>query len=121
MRYRKRVKIAKGISLNLSGSGASVTLSVKGASVNIGKKGTYLNTGIPGSGFYSRQKIGNSSTARRNNNFNTTISEDPFSEFNVRVSLDEKASLFCKFFLHQGWKFLTKESHVKSKEIRVYI
>ena len=56
--FRKRIKIAPGINLNISKRGVSTTIGRKGASVNIGKDGTYLNTGIPGTGFYSRQKIG---------------------------------------------------------------
>jgi len=102
MRYRKRIKIAKGISLNLSGSGASVTLGAKGASVNIGKKGAYLNTSIPGLGLYSRQKIGNSSTTRRNNYSNTAISNNSFSEVNVKVSLDEKGKPLLQVFSSSG-------------------
>ena len=55
--FRKRIKIAPGITINLSKSGISTTLGPKGFSVNIGKKGTYLNTGIPGTGIYQRQRI----------------------------------------------------------------
>ena len=55
--YRKRVRIAPGVHLNLSRRGVSTTIGVRGASVNFGKKGTYVNTGIPGRGFYNRQKI----------------------------------------------------------------
>ena len=55
--YRKRVRIAPGVHLNLSRRGVSTTIGVRGASVNFGKKGTYVNIGIPGTGFYNRQKI----------------------------------------------------------------
>lgn len=58
VRYRKRVKVAPGVYLNLSKSGVSTTLKAgKGVSVSMGENGTYLNTGIPGTGLYSRQKI----------------------------------------------------------------
>ena len=56
-RYRKRIKIAPGIHLNISKSGISTTIGPRGASVNIGPNGTYVNTGIPGTGLYNRQKI----------------------------------------------------------------
>ncbi len=56
--YRKRVKIAPGVYLNISKKGVSTTVGMRGASMNFGKNGTYINTGIPGTGFYSRQKIG---------------------------------------------------------------
>jgi hypothetical protein len=57
IRYRKRVQLFPGVTLNLSKSGISTTIGVKGASVNFNRTGTYLNTGIPGTGIYSRQKI----------------------------------------------------------------
>jgi len=59
--YRKRIKVAPGVYMNISKSGVSTTIGVRGASVNFGKNGTYLNTGIPGTGFYSREKIAGAS------------------------------------------------------------
>lgn len=56
-RYRKYIKIAPGVKLNISKSGVSTTLGGKGASINVGKDGAYLNTSIPGTGRYNRQKI----------------------------------------------------------------
>lgn len=58
LRFRKRVKIAPGITLNFSKSGISTTVGVRGASVNFGKNGTYINTGIPGTGLYMRERVG---------------------------------------------------------------
>jgi len=57
MRFRKSIKIAPGLKVNVSKSGVSGTVGVKGASVNVGKNGAYLNTGIPGTGIYNREKI----------------------------------------------------------------
>ena len=57
LRFRKRVKIAPGITLNFSKSGISTTVGVRGASVNFGRNGTYVNTGIPGSGLYMRERV----------------------------------------------------------------
>ena len=57
-RFRKRIKIAPGVHINLSKGGVSTTVGVPGASVSFGKNGTYLNTGIPGTGLYNRTKIG---------------------------------------------------------------
>ncbi len=56
--FRKRIKIAKGLNLNLSKSGVGVSVGTKGASVSVGKNGTYVNNSIPGTGIYHRQKIG---------------------------------------------------------------
>ena len=56
--FRKRIKIAPGVHINLSKSGVSTSIGPKGAKVTMGPKGTYLHTGIPGTGIYNRQKIG---------------------------------------------------------------
>ena len=56
--FRKRIKIAPGVTVNVSKSGVSGTFGMKGASVNIGENGAFLNTGIPGTGIYDRHKIG---------------------------------------------------------------
>jgi hypothetical protein len=55
--YRKRIKIAPGVHLNLSKGGVSISIGPKGAKISMGKNGTYLNTSIPGTGLYSRHKI----------------------------------------------------------------
>lgn len=56
--YRKRVKIAPGVHLNFSKNGVSTSIGPKGAKVSFGRNGTYMTTSIPGTGLYSRQKIG---------------------------------------------------------------
>lgn len=59
VKFRKKIRIFPGFSLNLSKSGMSATLGIRGCSVNIGSNGTYLNTGIPGTGLYDRIKLQN--------------------------------------------------------------
>lgn len=58
MRFRRRIRLAPGVHLNLSGSGVSLSAGPRGASVTLGKNGLYRNLGIPGTGLYSREKIG---------------------------------------------------------------
>lgn len=55
--FRKKIKIAPGVHINLSKSGVSTSIGPRGAKVTVGPKGTYLHTGIPGTGLYNRQKI----------------------------------------------------------------
>jgi len=76
LRFRKSFKLAPGIRMNLSGSGLSCSFGPRGASVTVGKRGTYVNTGIPGTGLYSRQKIGTSSkqSTRSSNRVTTSVS-----------------------------------------------
>ena len=54
--FRKRIKIAPGVNLNLSKGGISTSFGVKGASVSVGKRGVYINNGLPGTGIYNAQK-----------------------------------------------------------------
>lgn len=58
LRFRKRVRIAPGISINITQKGiTSTTVGPRGLNVNLGKKGKYLNAGLPGTGIYSRTQI----------------------------------------------------------------
>ncbi len=86
--YRKRIKIAPGVTVNVSKGGVSTTAGKKGASVTVGKKGTYLNTGIPGTGMYNRQKIsGPSSNHRKAGNIQTNkVQSNPAA--NQKVDTD---------------------------------
>ncbi len=65
MRFRKSVKLCKGVRLNFSGSGVSMSLGVRGASVTLGKSGAYVNYGLPGTGLYNRVKIANGPTSKK--------------------------------------------------------
>lgn len=57
-KFRKSIKIAPGIKINLSKSGLSTTVGKKGASVNLGKKGVKTTVGIPGTGISHTSKVG---------------------------------------------------------------
>lgn len=51
MRFRKSIKIAPGLKLNISKSGVTTTVGKRGASINVGRKrGAKATVGIPGSG-----------------------------------------------------------------------
>jgi hypothetical protein len=57
VRLFRRVRLAPGISLNLSGSGPSVSLGMRGAHVTVGKSGVRQTVGIPGTGvFYTNRE-----------------------------------------------------------------
>lgn len=63
LRFRRSIKLAPGLRLNLSGSGASLTAGPRGASVNFGSRGSFFNSGIPGTGLYSRSRLGGTPTS----------------------------------------------------------
>lgn len=57
-RFRKKIKIAPGIDLNLSKNGISSTsIGRKGAMINLSKRGAKQTIGIPGTGLsYQTEK-----------------------------------------------------------------
>jgi Protein of unknown function (DUF4236) len=55
LQFRKRIKIAPGISLNLGKTGVSVSGGIKGARVTVGKQRVTTSAGLPGTGIYSRK------------------------------------------------------------------
>lgn len=49
-RYRRSIRLGRGVRINLSKSGPSLSVGKRGATVNIGPRGTRLTVGIPGTG-----------------------------------------------------------------------
>lgn len=94
MRYRKSIKICKGVRLNVSGSGISTTFGGHGVSVTHGRNGTYLNTSIPGTGLSSRTKLGSNSSHHTTNSRSYSYQTDdtilPGESMIVSVSGDGK-------------------------------
>ena len=56
-RFRRSVRIAPGLRLNLSKGGVSATLGRPGASVNIGRRGVQGTAGLPGSGLSYQTRL----------------------------------------------------------------
>jgi hypothetical protein len=90
MRYRKRIRLFPGVTLNLSKTGISTTVGVPGASVNFNRNGTFLNTGLPGTGLYDRKRIGGQ--RRPSSSTGIPTSNTGFGSFNRSHStgMDEK-------------------------------
>ncbi|MBQ3574348.1 MAG: DUF4236 domain-containing protein [Clostridia bacterium] len=59
MRFRKSIRLCKGVKLNLSKSGVSLSTGIRGLSLTTSKKGMWLNTSLPGTGIYDRKQIVN--------------------------------------------------------------
>ncbi len=59
VRFRRSVKICKGVKINFSKSGASLSLGGPGCSINFSKNGTRVTTGISGTGLSYSTKLPN--------------------------------------------------------------
>ncbi|MBK5200662.1 MAG: DUF4236 domain-containing protein [Spirochaetaceae bacterium] len=100
MRYRKRIRICKGVYINLSKSGISSTVGIPGLSLNHSRNGTFVNTGIPGTGIYDRKRVGGS-----NNNSNTG------TKSRTRTQTTTTSSIFNISFEDDGTATITDENH----------
>lgn len=56
-RFSKRIRIFKGLTLNLSKSGTSWTVGGKGASINVRGNNVTGSAGIPGTGISYRTRL----------------------------------------------------------------
>lgn len=52
LRFFRRVRIAPGLTLNLSKSGGSLSMGVRGARYTVGSRGRRSTVGLPGTGLY---------------------------------------------------------------------
>ena len=57
-RFQRRIRIGKGLTLNLSKRGASVSAGRRGARITAGRRGTRATTGIPGTGLSYSRRLG---------------------------------------------------------------
>ncbi len=77
-RLFRRIKIAPGITLNLSKSGLSASAGVRGARVTLGPRGVRRTVGIPGTGIsYSENSaIGGSSKRSRRSSYSRPTDDE---------------------------------------------
>jgi len=58
LEFRRRIRIAKGIYLNLSKSGIGFSIGRKGMHYSAGPTGDHVSVGVPGTGLYFRRRVG---------------------------------------------------------------
>lgn len=109
LRFRRRITLAPGLRMNLSGSGISFSAGPRGASMSFGKRGTYLNTGIPGTGLYSRERLGSSpgslAAQQRANNGRVTISAQvKVEEDGTLIFTDSTGTPLSEYMIEQAMK-----------------
>jgi len=85
-RFWRRVKIAPGVTLNLSKSGGSLSFGPRGAKFTVGSRGKRATMGIPGTGlFYTTTLPSEDSGGRRN--ASSTAPEVPSVRTEDRLTL----------------------------------
>lgn len=90
LRFRKSIKICKGVKVNISKSGLSLSVGTKGASVNFSEKGTRVSAGLPGTGLsYSKMINKKSSTSSHKSIFDSLLEKDIV----YSLDMDEKGKI----------------------------
>jgi hypothetical protein len=57
LRFRRRIRIAPGIHINLGLHGAGLSVGPRGLHVGLNRRGMYASAGIPGTGIYAVHHI----------------------------------------------------------------
>lgn len=122
-KFRKRIKIAPGISINIGKSGiTSATIGKRGASLNVGKNGVRATAGIPGTGlsYTSGNLLSGQNTGREEAQSTQppvlvltkkqyrALSADEQKAFKnaggkVKFSVGEKIFIFAVILIALGW------------------
>ena len=113
MRFRKSVRICKGVRLNFSGSGVSMSLGMRGASVTLGSKGAYANYGIPGTGLYNRVKIAGGAKSATTRSINNATKSLPLSSYNITITIGDNGEKYIE--VHDSYGLEVSDSSIIAK------
>jgi hypothetical protein len=68
-RFRKTIRLGKGLKLNLSKSGISASVGKPGATLNFGKRGARTTVGLPGTGLSYSSQLGSTPNKTQSTTF----------------------------------------------------
>lgn len=92
-RFRKSIKIAPGVRLNVGKKGGSFTVGRRGSSVNFGSRGVHSNVGIPGTGLSYRSKIAGSTSKTQSRSSATPSSQSNAVQVKISLALKEDGNV----------------------------
>jgi hypothetical protein len=76
-RFRRSIRLGKGLRINLSKSGTSLSVGHRGATVNFGPKGEKVTVGLPGTGLSYSKMIGRPAESERSSHNSADENEPP--------------------------------------------
>lgn len=76
-RFWRRVKVAPGLTINLSKSGPSLSVGPRGSKVTFGRRGIRQTVGLPGTGLYMSRQLTNKPPAVYANEPEPPTAPDP--------------------------------------------
>lgn len=110
IKFRKSIKIAKGIKVNLTAKGvSSLSLGGNGATLNLGKKGVKATVGVPGTGLsHSQNIISSEKNIAHNIQNNNASSSTREVSFLLGAGIVVMPYIFAWFLLRSGYSFFAR-------------
>lgn len=96
LRFRRSIRLAPGLKVNLSKRGVSISSGIRGANVSLGRRGLYGNVGAPGTGLSYRTKLNASSGGRSTKSSGYSAKENHNSKTNITIELDSTGKVNFK-------------------------
>ena len=97
VRFRKSVKICKGVKVNFSKSGASLSLGGRGHGVTFGGSGTHAHIGIPGTGLSYNTRTGGHSRSRSRSSSRSSSSKPTVQvPKQIGIRMDDKGKVIIE-------------------------
>lgn len=93
LRFRRSIKIAPGIRLNLSGGGVSTTIGGRGFRTTVGKRGTTTTASIPGTGLSWSSTSGAGRSSTRGRSASITRPEVRAVQMTVSIQLQDDGTV----------------------------
>lgn len=121
VRFQRRIKICKGVNLNVSKSGVGISLGMRGASISMGPRGEYVNLGIPDTGISSRTKLNHSTSEGQKKVSQSEIRNSSFiegSSLTIKITKEGKEIAF--FTAPDGTEYLDETMMRRIKKGDLY-
>lgn len=91
-KFRKSIKVAPGVKINVTHKGVGVSAGVKGASISTGPSGSRITTSLPGTGISYEQRIGKKKAPKQRTNTTTQNTVPTSSPSNEQLQTRVKSS-----------------------------
>ena len=100
LRFFRRVRLAPGLTLNLSKRGGSLSMGPRGAKVTMGRTGIRRTVGLPGTGIWHTKKLGGSSGGTKTRRPSHRTHQTPMEETAHHPAITDRLTLgfFKKLF-----------------------
>ncbi|MDA2163843.1 DUF4236 domain-containing protein [Bacillus cereus group sp. Bc252] len=91
-KFRKSIKVAPGVKVNVTHKGVGVSAGVKGARISTGPSGSRITTSLPGTGISYEQRIGKKKGSKQGTSTTTQHAVPSSSASNKQLQTRVKSS-----------------------------